>query len=233
MPRTKNKRAEVIDAVVYEKESNDKIEKEKNRKIERNESKPYFFPRLVAYIIDILLVSVVCTGIMFLIPENKNYNKYVKEYEGIQTDLIQEKITKDEYIHKAADIVYDIDYSNVVSMIIEIVAIILYFVVFQFYNKGQTLGKKLMRLRVVSTDDKNVTLNQMAYRSLIINAVLINILILAALLFLGKDYYYYISSCLQFLAGIIIFITLMMILFRKDGRGLHDVIVGTKVIQEN
>lgn len=233
MPRTKSKKTEVIDAVVCEKESDHKIENEENKKVEYNESKPYFFPRLIAYIIDILLVSVVCTGVMFLIPENKNYNKYVKEYEKIQMDLIQEKITKDEYIHKAVDIVYDIDYSNVVSMIIEVVAIILYFIVFQFYNKGQTLGKKLMRLRVVSIDDKSITLNQIAYRSLIVNAIFVNILILAALLFLGRNYYYYISSCLQFIAGIIVFITLMMILFRKDGRGLHDVIVGTKVVQEN
>lgn len=230
VPRTKKKEKEVIEAVVYEKESKNKKE---NESIQEKESKPYFFPRLVAYIIDIFLVSIVCTGIMFLIPENKNYNKYVKEYEQIQTDLIQNKITKDEYLHKSVDIVYDIDYSNVVSMIIEVVVIILYFVVFQFYNRGQTLGKKLMRLKVVSSDNQDVTLNQMAYRSLIINAVLVDILIIAALLFLGRDYYYYISSGLQLLTGTIVFITLIMILFRKDGRGLHDVVVRTKVIHKN
>lgn len=233
MPQTKKKDKKVLEAVIYEKESNDKNQVKETKEYTDNTMKPYFFPRLVAYIIDIILVSIICSGIMFLIPENKNYSKYVKEYEQIQTDFIKEKISKEEYINKSADIVYDIDYSNVFSMIIEIVLIILYFVVFQFYNKGQTLGKKLMKLRVISADDGNITLNQMAFRALIINAIFINILILTTLLFLGRDYYYYISSGLQGIAGIIVLVTLMMILFRKDGRGLHDVIVGTKVIQEN
>lgn len=233
MPRTQKKDKKVVDAVISEKETKDKNQITETTINQDNLMKPYFFPRLVAYIIDILIVSIVCSGLMFLIPENKNYSKYVKEYEQIQTDFIQEKISKEEYVNRSVDIVYDIDYSNVVSMIIEMVLIILYFVVFQFYNKGQTLGKKLMKLRVISVSDTNITLNQIACRALIINTILINILILATLLFLGRDYYYYVSSGLQFIAGIIVFITLMMILFRKDGRGLHDVIVGTKVVQEN
>lgn len=233
MPRTQKKDKKVVDAVISEKETKDKNQINETIINQDNLMKPYFFPRLVAYIIDILIVSIICSGLMFLIPENKNYSKYVKEYEQIQTDFIQEKISKEEYVNRSADIVYDIDYSNVVSMIIEIVLIILYFVVFQFYNKGQTLGKKLMKLRVISVSDTNITLNQIACRALIINTILINILILATLLFLGRDYYYYVSSGLQVIAGIIVFITLIMILFRKDGRGLHDVIVGTKVVQEN
>lgn len=229
MPRIRQKNSKLIET---EESKNKSYAKEIITKPD-NSMKPYFFPRLIAYIIDILLVSIICSGIMFLIPENKNYSKYVKEYEQIQTDFIKAKISKEEYINKSSDIIYDIDYSNVVPMIIEIILIILYFVVFQFYNKGQTLGKKLMKLRVISIGNTNITLNQMACRSLIINAILINILILATLLFLGRNYYYYISSGLQGIAGIIVFITLIMILFRKDGRGLHDVTAGTKVVQEN
>lgn len=241
MSNVKKKKDEVIDAVIYEKKVDEKSSKANQEKettkdvkvvCESNEQKPYFFPRLIAYIIDILLVSIVCSGIMFVFPQNDNYDKYMSEYEQIQADFIGEKISMDEYFNKSVDIVYDIDYSNVLSMIIEVVLIILYFVVFQFYNKGQTFGKKLMKLRVVSVRDGELNLNQVAYRALIINSIFVNILILGSLLFLGRGYYYYASIVLQVLAGIIIFITLMMILFRKDGRGFHDVVAGTKVIQE-
>lgn len=227
MPR--KKKEEVIEAVICE----DKTDDENKCVAETRVQKPYFFPRLVAYIIDMLLVSLVCTGIMFVMPENKNYDKYMKEYEKIQTDLIEEKIDVKEYFNKSMDVVYDIDYSNVIPMIVEVVLIILYFVVFQFYNKGQTFGKKLMKLRVVSTNDNDLTINQITYRSLIINSILINILILGSLLFLGRNYYFYANYALQLLSVIIVFVTLIMILFRKDGRGLHDVVAGTKVIQEN
>lgn len=222
MSNIKKKDEKVTDAVIEEKETNtDTFDK------------PYFFPRAVAYIIDILLVSIVCSGILFLIPENKNYDAYVKEYEQIQTDVIEKKIDTKEYFNKAIDIVYDIDYSNCMSMIIEIVVIILYFVVFQYYNNGQTLGKKIMKLRVISNNGDSLSLNQVAYRALIINSVLINMLIVAALLFLGRNYYYYASLLLQIISEVIVIVTLIMIMFRKDGRGLHDIIAGTKVVQEN
>lgn len=212
--------------------SSQKVEEVDTKEALKND-KPYFFPRLVAYIIDVALVSIVCSGVLFLFPKNENYSKYLKEYQEVQTNFIDNKIEADEYIHKVADITYDIDYSNVLSMIVEVVLLILYFIVFQFYNKGQTFGKKLMKLRVVSTNGNELTLNQVTCRALIIDSILINLFMIAALLFSGRNYYYYASLSLQLLSGIIIFITLMMIFFRKDGRGLHDVMTGTKVIQEN
>lgn len=212
--------------------SSEKIEEADTKETLKND-KPYFFPRLVAYIIDVTLVSIVCSGILFLFPKNENYSKYLKEYQEVQTNFIDNKIEADEYIHKVADITYDIDYSNVLSMIVEVVLLILYFIVFQFYNKGQTFGKKLMKLRVVNNNGNELTLNQVTCRALIIDSILINLFMIAALLFSGRNYYYYASLSLQILSGIIIFVTLMMIFFRKDGRGLHDVVTGTKVIQEN
>lgn len=212
--------------------SSEKIEEALTKETLKND-KPYFFPRLVAYIIDVTLVSIVCSGILFLFPKNENYSKYLKEYQEVQTNFIDNKIEADEYIHKVADITYDIDYSNVLSMIVEVVLLILYFIVFQFYNKGQTFGKKLMKLRVVNNNGNELTLNQVTCRALIIDSILINLFIIAALLFSGRNYYYYASLSLQIFSWIIIFVTLMMIFFRKDGRGLHDVVTGTKVIQEN
>ena len=212
--------------------SSEKIEEALTKETLKND-KPYFFPRLVAYIIDVTLVSIVCSGILFLFPKNENYSKYLKEYQEVQTNFIDNKIEADEYIHKVADITYDIDYSNVLSMIVEVVLLILYFIVFQFYNKGQTFGTKLMKLRVVNNNGNELTLNQVTCRALIIDSILINLFMIAALLFSGRNYYYYASLSLQILSGIIIFVTLMMIFFRKDGRGLHDAVTGTKVIQEN
>lgn len=231
----KKKKEEVVDVVVYEKKPKSKSTKKEEKVIEPENigAKPYFFPRLIAYIIDIILVSMVCTGLMFLIPENKNYDKYMNEFEQVQVEAMEGKMELEEYFNKYANIVYDIDYSNVLPIIIEVTLIILYFIVFQFYNRGQTLGKKFMKLRVISINDEKLTINQIAYRALIINSILVNILILGSLLFLGRDYYFYASFVLQIVASIIVVTTLIMILFSKEGRGLHDVISATKVIQEN
>jgi len=231
----KKKNEEIIDAVIYEKKpKKDKVNKEdKIIEIGNKRAKANFFPRFIAYIIDILLVSIISTGILLVLPKSNNYDKYLEEFKQIQFEYLEEKINYQEYSNRIKDVTYDLDYSNVFSIIIEVTLIILYFIVFQFYNKGQTLGKKLMKLRVVSVDDNQLSLNQMACRSLVINSILVNLLVLASLLFLGRNYYYYASYTLQYITIGIELIIVFMVLFRRDGRGLHDVITKTKVIQEN
>ena len=196
------------------------------------EEKTYFLPRVLAYVIDIIIVSIITASIMMVIPQNKNYDKYVEEYKKIQTDYMDKKIDTKEYVDKSAPVVYDIDYSNCASMIAEVVVFMGYFIGVQYALKGKTLGKKLMKIKVVSTKNENLTLNQIVIRALIVNSVLINLLIIGALLFVGKDYYYYTSLGFQALEGLLVIVSLVMILFRKDGRGLHDLCASTRVIND-
>ncbi len=229
--KSKKKTKEMQEQNQNKMESIVEVENEKENK-EQKETKPYFFPRLVAYIIDVLIVSTICTGVLFFLPENKNYKKYMEEYEKIQTEAIEKNTPFIEVMKLSSDVVYDLDYSNVFPMIVQVVLIILYFIVFQFYNKGQTLGKKLMKLRLVSVNQEPLNINQVSIHAILINSILINMLVLASLLLLGRNYYFYASLVIQVLDFTLIFVILMMILFRKDGRGLHDVLAKTKVIQE-
>lgn len=227
MPRTKEKVKEKVEIV----DNNNTLEE-----------KPYFFPRLLAFIIDVLVINAICFGVLLLVPKNENYSKYTKESEAIQIkkmELMQkDDLTKEDreqitqYNNQLKEIAYDIDYNNVLSILIEIVIMILYFIVFQFYNKGKTIGKKLMKLKVISVTSEELTLNQVAIRALITDSILVNMLIVGSLLFINRDYYFYASSGLGILAYIVLVTTLFMILFRKDGRGLHDIVAGTKVVQE-
>ena len=194
------------------------------------EEKTYFFPRLIAYIIDAILVLIICSCVAFVLPANENHEKYVEEYTQIQKDLVDKKITTDEYINKSKDVVYDIDYSNTMATLSQVVVFILYYVVFQYYNKGQTIGKKIMKIKVVSTKDKELSLDQVAIRALIADSILINLLLVGAVLFIGRNYYYFTSLGLQILDYAVIIVALLMVLFRKDGKGLHDLAAGTKVV---
>lgn len=199
-------------------------------KKEKKYQPAYFFPRLIAYILDMIIVSFVLSFILMIVPQSDNYNAYLKEYEQLQTDYMEEKIDAEEYMNRSIEVVHDLDYSNVMSMIIELVIIILYFVVFQCYNKGQTLGKKLMHIRVISNDDRKLNFNNYIYRSIIIHSLLINMLIIAMVLFMNKQIYYYTSFGLQGLQMTLIVVSLFMVLFRKDGRGIQDLVGNTKVI---
>ena len=192
--------------------------------------KAFFFPRLIAYIIDIMIISLVVSGILMVVPQSDNYDKYLEEYEQVQTDFLEEKITADEYMNRSIEVVHDLDYSNVLSMILEVVAILLYFVVFQCYNKGQTIGKKLMHIRIVSNDGEDLNINHYIIRSIIINSLLLDILIIGMVLFMNKQVYYYSSFGLQGVQILLLIVSAFMMMYRKDGRGIQDYVAHTKVI---
>lgn len=191
--------------------------------------KAYFLPRFIAYIIDIILVFMVFTLIMTVIPKNSNIEQLQKETKEISEKFTNKEITQKQYIERAKTLTYDYQYANVPYSIVDIVILILYFVIFQFYNKGQTFGKKLMKVRMVSSDESALTMNQLIVRALVLQSILINIALIGAVLFM-KKYYYYTYLSLTLLQSAIILVSVGMVLFRNDGRGIHDMIAKTKVI---
>lgn len=191
--------------------------------------KAYFLPRFIAYIIDIILVFMVSTLIMTVIPKNSNIEQLQKETKEIKEKFTNKEITQKQYIERAKTLTYDYQYANVPYSIVDIVISILYFVIFQFYNKGQTFGKKLMKVRMVSSDESALTMNQLIVRALVLQSILINIALIGAVLFM-KKYYYYTDLSLTLLQSAIILVSVGMVLFRNDGRGIHDMIAKTKVI---
>ena len=221
------KKKEVIEAKIVEDKTTTEVEEEK----------VYFLPRLIAYILDIIIVGVVSSFILMLIPVDKNYDKYMEEYKTMQADCIKDmekdnSITAFDCLYRTKDVTYDLNKTRIPYDLITIVVYIGYFIVFQAYNKGQTLGKKMMKIKVVDTKTGNnkLTINQVAIRALIIDSIGINLLMIGALLFSGREYYFYAYLAFQALSALIIIVTLLMIFIRKDGKGLHDVAAGTKVV---
>ncbi len=201
----------------------------------KNEENAYFIKRLGALILDMIIVSTVVSMLTFFVNNNSNYEKLTKEYNDVMEQAMDKKTSPKEYkklLSKASDISYDLSKQTVVVSFVSLTMYILYFIVFQFYNKGQTIGKKLMKIKIESNDGKDLTMNQLAVRSLIINSILANLILLAVIILGSKDVYFVSSTTVSMIQYIIIFTTAIMILFRKDKRGLHDVITNTKVINE-
>lgn len=95
--------------------------------------------------------------------------------------------------------------------------------------KGQTLGKKMMNIKVVSNKDKNLHFGNYLVRCVILN----NIIFLLSTIILvyvtsGKPFYYavYIISLME---SLLYMINIFFIVFKSDNRGIHDMIAGTKV----
>ncbi|MBQ9072034.1 MAG: RDD family protein [Bacilli bacterium] len=206
--------------------------------------------RVVAYIIDIILVSLISTFLTSNSFINKDYDKYANTYDEYEevyneyTNSIEElddELTDDEYNKKLEEINkeyegtlenynYKLVKLSIIPTSISIIIIILYFVVLQYLLKGQTIGKKIMKLQVKSNNDKKLTIFNYILRSLIVNEVLINILSIIFLLVLKKEGYLIYNQIIYVVSYIIEMVIIFMIAFDKNHRSLHDYIANTKVI---
>ena len=70
------------------------------------------------------------------------------------------------------------------------------------------------------------------FRALIIDFILYNIITLCITLFASKDIYFYGIMIFEFIQYAVLFVSAIMILSRKDKRGLHDIITHTEVVKE-
>jgi len=195
--------------------------------------------RISAYLIDILFLFVLISLITEIKFINPYYDKYIETYESYNEILEQysnEEITEAEF-----NKLYNINYYNVTKYsisynIIIIVVIFLYFVVFQKFNNGQTLGKKLMKIKIVNNnEEKNVSLLKYFIRSLPMYFIyvggLIPLIINSILVFiLNENNYMNVTMIISYAFLIISIVSFVMINIRKDERGIQDLLANTKVI---
>ena len=196
--------------------------------------------RIMAFLLDVLLVfflASLVTSIHFINPYYKKYEKSFEEYSEVTNNYLAEKISEEEFLKLNYVNYYNVSRFSVPYNIAIVVILILYFAIFQKFNNGQTIGKQIMKLKVVNnSDDKDVSLLKYLLRSLPIYYIsigsiiplLLNSLIL---LFLKGKVFYIVSACINYTFVILGVVTLVMMLTRKDKRGLHDLIAGTKVIE--
>lgn len=191
-----------------------------------------FNKRFFAYIIDIFIVLVIANLITMFIPISEKTQDYYKELQTTQKKMYDKKIDVKEYTDIVLEDNYNISKGTVLISLTSIIIYILYFVVYQVYNNGQTVGKKLMKIKVKSITDESLSINTMLFRALIIYGIAANIINLMLILLLKKELYLSISNTISIIQSLIVIISVFMILFSKQKRGIHDIITKTEVVNK-
>lgn len=186
-----------------------------------------FIQRFGAFLIDIIIVSFVASLISTPFVNTKNTEKLQKETTELLTKYTNGDIDQKTYASEASIIMYQADRNNGAYTIAYLILGILYFCVYQFY-RGQTIGKKILKIKVESNTG-TLTLNQMVVRSLIIDMLLFNFIRFTFCIFASKSTYFMGYASTMIVEAIVILLCGFMAMFRKDCRGLHDIICNTKV----
>lgn len=195
--------------------------------------------RISAYLIDILflftLISLI-TEIKFINPHYDKYEAAFERYNEVAEKYIDKEIDEEEFTKQYNEVYYQINKYSISYNIVIIFSIILYFSFFQKYNNGQTLGKKLMRLKVVDNETlENPSLLKYLIRVLPTYFIYIGgflpLIINNILLFiLNYSYYMTITIFVSYAFLILSIVSFVMIIKRQDERGIHDMLAKTKVI---
>lgn len=192
-----------------------------------------FFRRFLAYFIDMIILGMIITFSLMLFS-NKNTENLItlnNEVREVNEQLLEKEITSENYIYRYAELNYQIDKMEVIDNILNSLYIILLFVYVPFLLKGQTLGMKLTNIRIVKEDGLEANLNDYLFRSVLIYSLGHLFITLAVIYVLPSFLYFTISSSLLFLEFLLVFISVFMILYRHDRKGIHDILTRTKVIK--
>lgn len=195
------------------------------------------FKRVCAYIIDIAVVAFIFmlfSKIELLNPNAEEYDKVYDEFttyvekNSTTSDGLKNIMSGDEYKNFS----YRLAKLQIPNSILNIVITFGYFVVFQYLNKGQTIGKRLMKIRVKSKNGKRASFIQILVRSLLINEIIASIILVIFISTMSQSMYLQANRIVELIDMLIVYGSLGFIMFRPDACGLHDLLMNTVVVSD-
>lgn len=193
--------------------------------------KATFYERLASYIIDFLIVSSLLSIICYKLPDNSS--DYIEEINTIYESYTNNEITTTEFTDKYLDIVYNEEKKDILTPTVSVILTIGYFIVFQYLNNGQTLGKKILKIQVVDKNtNKPPSILKGTIRTIFILNIASNIITIILRTSVDKNTYLITSNILSIFNWIFLIITIVLMISKSSCRGLHDLMANTIVIKE-
>ncbi len=178
--------------------------------------------------------------------EIKNdYRNFVVAFYEIPIDKEIDSSIKDRVVndinteYQASYMLYNVEINkcNIGINIFGVIISILYFGVFEWYMKGQTIGKKIFKLRTVDNDNiKNkIPLWKYLIKAVLISEVVFTIAtVICASITTYEGYHspiwfnkaYSVIYNIEYIYNTLF---LLVIFIRKDERSVHDVLLGIRV----
>lgn len=189
-----------------------------------------FKKRFFAYIVDFIVLELIISFVTMFIPLSTSYTNLSNQLVDISNNFLLGDVSFTTYFNQFYSLSYSMDKEMFLISLVGIVISILYFVVYPLYNNGQSIGKKIMKIRIVD-DNGDVNANAMIFRYLLMYGIGVSIINLCLICFVSDFYYMIFSLILSFLQFLVVIISIFMVLYRSDFKSLPDLIAGTKVIE--
>lgn len=192
--------------------------------------KANYAKRFSAYIMDFLIFSFVVLMLEVILPVSSRKVELSEQLLNLEEKYLYEEITIQEYINEYKGIHLEYDKENISLNIINLVFILGYFIIIPVINGGQTIGKKIMRIKIQKKEG-NLNIRDMVLRNFITTSLL-QLMISSTLVYLvDNNIYFIVSIIVGLLQILLVIITAFMIIYRRDKSGIQDLITKTFVVE--
>lgn len=192
--------------------------------------KPYVYKRVIAYIIDLFIVTLLSGILTSVFTDNSAYERDSEKMIELTKKLTSQEITQDEYYAELNPLNYQMTKDSISVTAITCGISIIYFVILSYYCHGITLGKYIMKIKIVSANGHKLHLGNYFLRCLIINMVLSNFMSLVLVETLNESNFTNIYSKISNGFTLLMLLSFILIMYRNDGRGIEDFMGNTKII---
>lgn len=117
-----------------------------------------------------------------------------------------------------------------ITISVETIIGVLYFVFLPFKMNGQTLGKRLMKIKAIDEFGSNPSFKQHFIRSIQNWGTYISVITLFVI-YIDVTTYTVVTAVLGSIVGLVTFFAYVMIVVKDDGKGLHDLWADTRVVR--
>ena len=185
--------------------------------------------RICAYLIDIFILFVFIGIGAMLTNVTENEKALRLELSEMNEKAVMRETSITSYLFHLSEIAQDIDREHVAVGFINLVFVFIYFVFIPYFMEGKTFGKALMKIRVVDESGEEATIHSLVTRNVVLNGLLYLFLSLLFIYIVPGILYLLMISILGILQLALVIFSVFMVLYRKDGVGLHERLSHTRV----
>lgn len=186
--------------------------------------------RAVAYLIDMILLIGILMLLMYFVPESHNVSVLNQEFNEINDLLFSHQISFLSYLNRISSVMLDLDKEHILYSIINAIYILLYFVILPC-KTGKTFGMQALGLRYAKKEGR-ITFDDLLVRSMVTNGLLYLLASLVLIYLLPGLSYFIISIFLAILQISLVIISIFMVIYRHDNRGLQDLLSKTIIVTD-
>lgn len=181
----------------------------------------YLTKRGVAYLIDLMIISVVITLFTLIMPIK--FSEIDTKINTLYEQKINKEIKTKEFLKEYSTLIRERDTSKIGMTLMNVNLILITFLIIPYYRK-QTLGQRIMKLKL----EGEITLINLLKRNVIVTGFLY--LIISMILLIFKNYFI-LTTIFGLIQITLVFYSLFMVIYRKDNCGLQDIISNTRVVE--